>query len=1603
MTLQELKATYPQYKDIPDGQLADALHAKYYSDIPKRDFYSKIGFNEKADLISTVEKGYKQNPRLFPSPEQLRSGDDKNAFNNDGALLRGLNSIGDTYSTIYDVVKSKITGEPLTIPQDRQIRTQAIEATKKLQNYNSTTPERQAEIDKVDRSGSVLRKLWDTVTHPGEWTATGVYENLLDPANIFIPGGSSIGAKVAGNIAKNALVQDGKATTKAIVGTNIAKAAGGATTAGATQAPIGYAQGYANAKNQGASDDEAMKAALEGAGVNALIGGTLGGIHAPFVRLDDKPKLSTTMGAELSQTAAPTADDIAKINAINNSDLIKKVADVVGEDKAVKIVGANSKLLSGANKEAKDTLGELARTIVKDDYEFHNMGDVEGTEKAARAGEYNYLDGEGNPLFAKDTIVEKPIAINKEIEAPLKEVNSSLSRNDLTDRQILFQVSKDAPFEEKLKDIRESLSRIDRNKLKPDEQALYDFAVSQKNFVEFIKDGVRSILNKGDDKSGFKHIILRHYGEGADGELSHWDLLRIAKTIKEGTPLSDAEIAKIKAKAEADGKPDPIGNKTVLRRYAQDGSVYYAVLGKDAGNNNVVVTYYRSRVFSKGDSPKSPVEYSKKTADGYGDLTPDTISQIVSQTNTKSQDIINGMFQRFGKHNVITLFKGADPVTLFHEYGHYLRSTLSKDELAHAKEVFGDFNSKNEKVRVKAEEDFAHAFVKYLATQEAPTTKLKGIFEKIKAVLQDFLREYLPEMKHNLTPGQIDFFKAILGDKEAGAKVADNLEAKGITLFQHTQPTAVEKLKDKVEAIKANTVLQSIKDGFTSIKDEGYLRARDARAQGLQKDFTRIEQLHKALATLTPYTRSEIHQYLSGDKKIADLSDPIQNFANNLRHTIDSNTQQLVEMKLLSQQTADELKNYVRRIYADKWADKQDGVRSQAKTVAKMFARGTELTSNKPDEIIGFINDYLKAKGEKPIEYAMNLDEVKAELKNRGLLADSIHTGKLVWSDDTVSDRKKIYDSIKAMAGEALSHIDAQGGNIHNMTPSEILSHIEGYKNSKYNARDGFPMSDKLFNLIKDELNKIDDNRKVTLKRDWTQQERAAMGEIMDSALTIPNTLVRQHMMLENAKFLKEVAGNKAIVSDVELDGYEQVPMSDKYGALKGKWVDKKVFNDIKSLNENLFGGESPVWDAYKKGLSFWKEGKTVLSPTAHLNNFVSNNMMIYTLRPSAFKYYKQVVDIFTHAKEYDDLKIKELTGALSGEQKARIQELEAKIKPYLEAKELGVFGRSELQDILANYKIGEEYGAQNAAMSALQRIRKGAQRVYQNGDAIPRMALYMSYLEDPKMTPSMAKELVTSLMPDYSKPLPPYLKILRDTGISPFISWTYFAIPAFYKAVKSSKAASARFTALIVGAGLYSALSFDDAPDEFIGRRLPFSTDEDGNVRTIKVDRMIPMADLTLPLTDMAAKIIKGANNGELGRGINEGLNAAGQGYFNYLKQLGLAGGLPIDIIAKLNNYDFYNGRNVAQKGADYVPLKIGEAIVETLAPTPVATAKSAIMQALQDTETRRRNSYIEPRDAYEIAAQLLGINTLRYNPEMVKRKETLDDIRYQRKMLEN
>lgn len=70
-TIAEIRAKYPQYADMPDAALADALHKKFYADMPQNEFNAKIGLTPSAPTApqapsqTGVPEWGRKNPTLY--------------------------------------------------------------------------------------------------------------------------------------------------------------------------------------------------------------------------------------------------------------------------------------------------------------------------------------------------------------------------------------------------------------------------------------------------------------------------------------------------------------------------------------------------------------------------------------------------------------------------------------------------------------------------------------------------------------------------------------------------------------------------------------------------------------------------------------------------------------------------------------------------------------------------------------------------------------------------------------------------------------------------------------------------------------------------------------------------------------------------------------------------------------------------------------------------------------------------------------------------------------------------------------------------------------------------------------------------------------------------------------------------------------------------------------------------------------------------------------------------------------------------------------------------------------------------------------------------
>jgi hypothetical protein len=397
---------------------------------------------------------------------------------------------------------------------------------------------------------------------------------------------------------------------------------------------------------------------------------------------------------------------------------------------------------------------------------------------------------------------------------------------------------------------------------------------------------------------------------------------------------------------------------------------------------------------------------------------------------------------------------------------------------------------------------------------------------------------------------------------------------------------------------------------------------------------------------------------------------------------------------------------------------------------------------------------------------------------------------------------------------------------------------------------------------------------------------------------------------------------------------------------------------DVMQLHNNWF----KRWLGYH---SLWKKSRTVWNPTAHINNFTGNLFLMHLGGLNTAQLPKVMAEGMRQIKalkRIEELEFKELSKGLDEAERAELSRMGREASYALEAKRLGIFGKSQLNDILA----GIERGV--VKKGALSRLDEAAQKAYQFEDNFNRLSFYLT-LRNAGKDERTAKGMVDMMLPDYTRPLPKGWRVLRDSGVAPFISWSYYTVPSIIKMAKTRRGRIAALKALaLIGAVEYAAsggrvtpldnLPFveGDKPDDFKGRRFVIGHDGD-KMTTLKMDRIIPYLELQNP--------------------INYGVSQ-------------FSGILP-NLVETFRGRQLYSGRPITyadksatDKTVDWIKHLVGQ---YGPLPAPLVSGMGLIDSVVRSKKRRRRDDEIVPRSTIQEALKLLGINTLTYDRSKIKR----------------
>jgi GNAT superfamily N-acetyltransferase len=290
----------------------------------------------------------------------------------------------------------------------------------------------------------------------------------------------------------------------------------------------------------------------------------------------------------------------------------------------------------------------------------------------------------------------------------------------------------------------------------------------------------------------------------------------------------------------------------------------------------------------------------------------------------------------------------------------------------------------------------------------------------------------------------------------------------------------------------------------------------------------------------------------------------------------------------------------------------------------------------------------------------------------------------------------------------------------------------------------------------------------VQVHRDFSRPERESMGEIRDAMFRFTMGYMRSQKDLALGRLYQHLADT--IASNHELEGYVRVPDTkiegtggddftavNSYGKLGGKWVPREVLDHLSKFGESEY---EAIIKFYRKGLSMWKEGKTVLNPVSHMNNVVSNMTMAHFAGVSYWDAHKHV---------------------------GVIQDFFGKAPMIAEAREAGLFGGTVTQEelngmlpkemqVLAQMEKGSVAKGVDFTWNVLSLfLRKPMGMAYDAEDMYFRYLIYRD-ARGRGLHPNDAVDYSQRFIFSYDD-LPKGARIVRDT-VLPFFSYTYKVVP---------------------------------------------------------------------------------------------------------------------------------------------------------------------------------------------------------------------------------
>lgn len=372
---------------------------------------------------------------------------------------------------------------------------------------------------------------------------------------------------------------------------------------------------------------------------------------------------------------------------------------------------------------------------------------------------------------------------------------------------------------------------------------------------------------------------------------------------------------------------------------------------------------------------------------------------------------------------------------------------------------------------------------------------------------------------------------------------------------------------------------------------------------------------------------------------------------------------------------------------------------------------------------------------------------------------------------------------------------------------------------------------------------------------------------------------------------------------------YAQIPDTKKYGKLRGMYVRKEIYDEITSSLGTITADAGKISVALEKMQafnSFFKISKTALNlPAGHIRNLISAAQFAYFAGVKMHRLAPALVEAIREVRR---------NGEFYRDAKEQFGLFTSGIVPN----EMNIIESEFLADAQLKVARGKADGniddylkfAWLLLKSKTNKGMKGASKIYQYGDDIMRLVVFMELQKDGKSATEAAYEADKWIM-DYSK-VTKGVRYLRQASLgAPFITYTAKAAPLMLEVFLTKPWKMAPYFAL--GYGLQEAAKNafdwdDDDYDAVVQGLAPWLKDKadplaifpplvvpapwkdaEGRPQFLDLSYMFPFGLFSEIATDLNkfGKALAGDPTGDAG------------GLFNIMKTVGLGGGPGVSMIS--------------------------------------------------------------------------------------------------------